>query len=77
MSKSDILEELPKLGPEERRQIFERLCELQERDLLNGVEPSPDEKAMLDRELEDYQSNPSAGSTWEEVESRLLNRPGR
>ena len=77
MSKTDILEELPKLGPEERRQIFERLCELQDRDLLNGVGPTPDEKAMLDRELEEYQSNPSTGSTWEEVESRLLNRPGR
>jgi len=77
MIKTDILEELPKLGPEERRQIFERLCELEERDLLNGVGPTPDEKAMLDRELEEYQSNPSAGSTSEQVESPLLSRPGR
>jgi hypothetical protein len=63
MSKAEILEQLPKLGPDERRQIFERLCELEERDLLNGVEPTPEEKAMLDRELEEYQSNPSAGKS--------------
>jgi len=35
---------LPKLQAEERRQIYERLCELQEQDLLNGAGPSEAEK---------------------------------
>ena len=77
MSKADILDELPKLGLEERRQIFERLCELEERDLLNGVEPTAEEKALLDRELEDYHKNPEAGSAWEKVEERLLKQRAR
>ena len=44
MSKSEILEELPKLKAEERREIFERICEMEELALLNGFEPSTEEK---------------------------------
>jgi|HubBroStandDraft_5_1064220.scaffolds.fasta_scaffold1814124_1 putative addiction module component (TIGR02574 family) len=32
---------------------------------------TPEEKALLDRELEEYSNNPEAGSTWEEVEARI------
>lgn len=35
--------------------------------------PTPEEKALLDCELEGYRSNPEAGSTWEEVEARIRN----
>jgi len=71
MSKAEILLELPKLELEERREIFDRICDIEERDLLNGGQPTPEEKALLDRELEEYKSNPKAGSTWAEVEARL------
>ena len=71
MSKSEILEELPKLKADERREIFERICEMEELALLNGSEPSAEEKALLDRELEEYRANPEAGSSWTEVEARL------
>jgi hypothetical protein len=70
MSKSEILAELPKLGAEDRREILDRICEMEERDLLNGG-ATPDEKAVLDRELEEYQRNPEAGSNWNEVEARI------
>jgi putative addiction module component (TIGR02574 family) len=43
-------------------------------DLLNGSEPSTEEKALLDRELEEYRKNPEAGFSWEEVEARLRKR---
>jgi putative addiction module component (TIGR02574 family) len=71
MSKAEILQELPKLGLHERREIFERIGELEEQDLLKGGEPTAAETALLDRELEEYQRNPEASSTWEEVEARL------
>ena len=77
MSKSEILKELPSLLPDERRQIFEKLCELQDTDLVKGIEPTPEEKALLDRELQEYQANPEAGSSWEAVEARLLNRSAK
>jgi hypothetical protein len=51
MSKAEILAELPRLKAEERAQVFERLCELQERDLLEGHGPSPEKKRLLDRDL--------------------------
>jgi putative addiction module component (TIGR02574 family) len=70
MSKMEILAELPKLGLADRREIFDRLCEMEERDLLNGG-ATPEEKALLDRELEEYRRNPDAGSTWDEVQTRI------
>jgi len=70
VSKSEILEELPKLKADERREIFERICEMEEMDLLNGG-PSAEEKELLNRELEAYRANPDAGSSWEEVKARL------
>ena len=75
MSKMEILEELPKLDVADRREIFDRICELEERDLLSGG-ATPEEKALLDRELEEYRQNPEAGSTWNEVEARIR-KPSR
>lgn len=71
----EILAELPKLDLADRREIFDRICEMEERDLLNGV-ATPEEKALLDRELEEYQRNPEAGSTWNDVEKRIR-KPSR
>jgi len=55
----------------ERHEILERICELEERDLLDGHGPTLEEKALLDREMEDFRNNPEAGSSWDEVERRL------
>jgi hypothetical protein len=71
MSKSEILAELPKLKLAERREIFDRICEMEEHDLLHGSQPSAEEKALLDHELKEYRQNPGAGSSWQEVEARL------
>ena len=74
MSKMEILAELPKLELADRREIFERICEMEERDLLTGG-ATDDEKKLLDRELEEYRRNPEAGSSWNEVEARLRISP--
>jgi putative addiction module component (TIGR02574 family) len=71
MSKAEILRELPRLPLGERREIFERIIELEDQDLLKGGEPTPEEKALLDRELEEYQRSPDVGSSWEEVKERV------
>jgi putative addiction module component (TIGR02574 family) len=72
MSKKEILAELPKLNIADRREIFDRICEMEESDVLNGT-VTPEEKALLDRELEEYRRNPEAGSTWSEVQARIRN----
>jgi len=71
MSKMEILAELPKLELADRREIFDRICEIEEHDLLNGGGATAEEKALLDRELEEYRRNPEAGSHWNEVEARI------
>lgn len=75
MSKMEILAELPRLDVADRREIFDHLCEMEEHDLLNGG-VTPEEKALLDRELEEYRRNPDAGSTWDEVQARIR-KPSR
>jgi len=77
MSKTDILQELPKLGSEERREIFERICELEEDELLKGGEPTAGEKALLDRELEDYQQTRTSGSPGTKLKPAFANRHRR
>ncbi len=76
MSKAEILAELPRLQLADRREIFERICELEDRELANGSQPDAAEMALLDRELANFQDNPGAGSSWSEVEARLRqNKP--
>jgi len=67
MTKADILTELPKLKPEERMQIFQRLCELQEDDILQGVGPISAEKKLLDEALSAFQRDGERGTPWREV----------
>jgi hypothetical protein len=75
MSKAQILEELPKLRPEERNELLDRLHELAEKDLLTGVAISPEEKAFLDREWQEFEKQPENGSSWREVAARIRGKP--
>lgn len=75
MSKAEILQELPRVGLQERREILERICELEESELLGRAEPTAEEKRLLDREWEDYQQNPEAGPLWHEVRARIGKPP--
>lgn len=70
MSKMEILAELPKLELADRREIFDRICEIEELDLITGG-ATAEEKALLDLELAEYRQNPEAGSSWNEVEARI------
>ena len=78
MSKTEILEELPKLTSEERHEIRLKLAELDGDGWLDDDDPLTDaEKALLDARLAAYEKDPDAGSSWDEVESRIraqLNR---
>jgi putative addiction module component (TIGR02574 family) len=74
MSKAEILEELPRLKPEERQEVLEKICQL---DRLAGDEWLDDaglsnaDKALLETRLAAYAKDPDAGSSWEEVEARI------
>jgi hypothetical protein len=66
MSKAQILEELPRLTAGDRSQLFTRLAELHEADLLNGA-PTPAERQALDEALADLERDPSPGEPWRDV----------
>jgi hypothetical protein len=78
MSKTEILEELPKLTKMERQEIRLRLAEIDSDDWLDNEEPlTVREKALLEARLASYAKDPDAGSTWEEVEGRIRARLSR
>ena len=78
MSKTEILEEPPKLTSEERHEIRLKLAELDGDGWLDDDDPLTDaEKALLDARLAAYEKDPDAGSSWDEVESRILARLSR
>ena len=75
MSKTEILEELPKLTKKERQEIRLKLAELDGEDWLDDDDAlTADEKALLDARLAAYEKDPDAGSSWGEVESRIRAR---
>ena len=71
MSKAQILEELPKLTAEDRSQLFARLAEMHETDLLEGGAPTPAEKQALDEALAEFEHDPSPGEPWRAVFRQL------
>ena len=75
MSKLEILEALPKLTIEERKEILLKLAELDGDLWLDAEEPLTDaEKAILEARLAAYEKDPDAGSSWTEVEARIRAR---
>jgi hypothetical protein len=69
MRKTEILAELPKLSAQERGEILEQLCLIEE-----AAGPTAKEMAMLDEAQTAYDANPSAGTAWSEVQARLRQR---
>ena len=59
MSKTEILEELPRLTPEDRYEIRVKLAELDGNHWLDDDDPLTDEqKALLDARLADMEAHP-------------------
>jgi hypothetical protein len=67
MSKTQILDDLPKLSPSERSQVFARLAELHEADLVAGAEPLPEERQALDAALAEFERDSDPGHPWRGV----------
>jgi len=57
-------------------QLFARLCELQEQDLVRGVGPTQHEMEMLDKALSDFERDGDHGLPWREV-MREIRSSGR
>ena len=70
--KSDLLEDVKTLTVAERIELAEAIWDTVAEDAGVDVLPvSEAHRQELDRRLEDLGENPSAGSSWKEVRSRL------
>jgi len=77
MSKSEILTELPKLQPAERREILDKLLELEADDWLDARDLSDEERRIIGERLEAHRKNPDAAIPWDDIEAELVQRFGR
>ena len=74
MSKAEILAELPRLKTEELAEIQARIEELAAYGpdgWLVDDELTDADRTALDTALAEYEKNPDAGSSWQEVEARI------
>ena len=71
MSKVEILELLPTLGPTERQEIMDRLCDLQEAEL------SQVHQAWVDEALNSGPARPATAADWQGALQRGLARAAK
>ena len=71
MSKIEIIAQLPHLSPEERAEVQAKLDELAGNAWQDRDELSDADKQALDAALAEYEKSPDAGSTWDQVKSRV------
>jgi putative addiction module component (TIGR02574 family) len=79
VSKAEILEELVRLTPEERREIRARLNELEgmTSDEWNDNGALTDkEKRLIESRVAEHESDPQSAVAWEEFEARTKKRIG-
>ena len=80
MSKAEILDELPRLKPEERHEVLERIYQIEqiaEDEWLDADDPLTDaEKALIESRIDAHEKNPEVAIPWVEFDSRLKRRLG-
>ena len=78
MSKTEILDELPKLTAEERYEIRLKLVELDGDGWLDVDDPlTEEEKALIEARIAAHEKNPESAIPWEEARRRLEARFGK
>jgi putative addiction module component (TIGR02574 family) len=74
MSLAEILDELPRLTPEQRAQVVEKVFELQGEWLDGDDSLSTEEKRLIETRLAKHDQNPFSAVSWEESMARLKER---
>jgi putative addiction module component (TIGR02574 family) len=77
MSKSEILNSLPNLDAKERREILDRLLQLEGEGWLDAADLTDEERQVIESRLEAHRRNPDAAIPWDDVEAKLVARFGQ
>jgi hypothetical protein len=72
VSKVDILNELPRLSPEERQEVRLRLAELDREDWVDAGDLSDAQKALIEERCREMDANPGSSLSWIEARAQLL-----
>jgi putative addiction module component (TIGR02574 family) len=72
MSKVEILQVLPNLSAEERREILDKLLQLEGEGWLEAADLTDEERRLIESRLEAHRQNPEAAIPWENVEAKLI-----
>ena len=72
----EILEELPKLSPEDRHEIRSKIIELDDDEWLDDDDDplTPAQTAMLDRRIAEHERDPGSAIPWEDFKRKVLER---
>jgi len=77
MSKAEILEELPKLAPEDLAEIQARIEDLAGDGWLDADDPLTDsQKALIESRIKEHEKAPGTAIPWQEFDARLKRRLG-
>jgi len=71
MSKTEILEELPKLSPAERAEIVTAARKLDEVEWLDDGELTDEEKGLIKERLDTCEKDPTTWIPWADAKARL------
>jgi putative addiction module component (TIGR02574 family) len=75
MSKTEILEELPRLTPAERHEILVRLTELDSDLWLDHDDPlTPEDKALIEARMDAHEREPETVIPWDDFKANLRRR---
>jgi putative addiction module component (TIGR02574 family) len=77
VSKSEILNSLPNLDAKERREILDRLLQLEGEGWLDATDLTHEERQVIESRLEAHRQNPDAAIPWDDVEAKLVARFGQ
>ena len=74
MSKTKIIAEPAHLSPQDLAEVQAKLDELTGESCRPQADLSNADKSAVDVALKDYEQNPDAGSSWDEVKARVQSK---
>jgi putative addiction module component (TIGR02574 family) len=77
MSKLEILNSLPNLDAKERREILDKLLQLEGEGWLDATDLTDEERQVIESRLEAHGRDPNTAIPWDDVEVKLVARFGQ
>jgi len=74
MSKAEIIAELPRLSAADLAEVQAKLDELAGEKWHDHADLTETDKSILNAALTEYQNNPDAGSSWDQVKGRVQSK---